>query len=162
MLCDGPDRWPDSTGYAKSSLKMEPGSTGSRISEFGTVYGNFVFYRYRLLLAGKSFRFSYRYIPSFAACFLREVFGKCSGRLRELPKPSRRNPEETPDTTRLKSSRRFCPEYPLHCSKTPGKEELPYTVPNSEIRLPARRILVGPAGVTGAATLFINSTTHHF
>jgi hypothetical protein len=69
---------------------------GSQISEFGTVYGNFFLYRYPLLLAEKSFRDPYRYISSSGACFLREVFGKASGRLRDFPKPSRRNPEDNP------------------------------------------------------------------
>jgi hypothetical protein len=69
---------------------------GSWISEFGTVYGNFVFYRYRLPPAGKVVSVFLPAFPSFVACFLREVFGKCSGRLRDFPKPSRRNLEETP------------------------------------------------------------------
>jgi hypothetical protein len=95
---------------------------GSQISEFGTVYGNFFLYRYPLLLAEKSFRDPYRYISSSGACFLREVFGKASGRLRDFPKPSRRNPEEIPKTTRPESGRRFYPEWRLNCSKTPGKK----------------------------------------
>jgi hypothetical protein len=94
----------------------------SQISEFGTVYGNFFLYRYPLLLAEKSFRDPYRYISSSGACFLREVFGKASGRLRDFPKDSRRNLEEIPKTTRPDSGRRFYPEWRPNCSKIPGKK----------------------------------------
>jgi hypothetical protein len=81
----------------------------SEISEFGTVYGNFVFTVFSFPPAGKVVSIFLPGFPSFAACFLREVFGKCSGRLREFPKPSRRNLEEIPDTTGRQTGHPACP-----------------------------------------------------
>ena len=100
MLCDGPDRWPDSTGYAKSSLKMEPGSTGSRISEFGTVYGNFVLLPLPPLIGRKIvslFLPVYSIVRGlFSSGSVREVFGEASGVSEAFPKKSRRNPGYNP------------------------------------------------------------------
>jgi hypothetical protein len=133
----GPGHFPG--GFLPPLIRLAPanmGAPGNRISEFGTVYGNFVFHRFQLPAGRKAVSLSSTGFPSFAACFLREVFGKCSGRLREFPNTSRRNLEETPDTTGRQTRYPACPP-PV--PKSPEKK-FPYTVPNSEIPLPARRI----------------------
>jgi hypothetical protein len=116
-----------------------------RISEFGTVYGNFFLYRYPLLLAEKLFRGLTRIFPRLWPVF----FGKCSGSVREGFGISRTLPEETPKKSRRQPGWNPAADFVRNGNQTAPKspeKKFPYTVPNSEIWFPGAPIFVGQAG----------------
>lgn len=125
---------------------------GIRISEFGTVYGNFVFSPSPSPTGRKVISLSLPDFPSLQPCFLLEVFGKCSGRLRKLPKPSRRNPEETPNTIRLQSA-------PENLSGTPISSSKIHKRKDSRIRYRTRKSGFRPVNSTAGYLLLFFSRT---
>ena len=88
----------------------------------------------------------------FYACCLQGFFGKCSGRLRESPKPSRRNPGYFPKKTGLQQAQTGSAKqngFGVKKGDNGQKTKFPYTVPNSEISLLRHRIFVGSGESTG-------------
>ena len=88
----------------------------------------------------------------FYACCLQGFFGKCSGRVRGFPKPSRRNPGYFPKKTGLQQAQTGSEKqngFGVKKGDNGQKPKFPYTVPKSEISLLRHRIFVRSGESTG-------------